>query len=32
MLAQAGHEPQPSMPIERQAQASTNIWRQETSQ
>jgi hypothetical protein len=25
MLAQAGHEPQPSMPIERQAQASTNI-------
>ena len=32
MLAQAGHKPQPPMPVGRQAQASTNILRLDTSQ
>jgi hypothetical protein len=30
MLAQAGHEPWPSMPVERPAQTSTNIVRLDT--
>jgi len=31
MLAQAGHEPRPSMPVGRPAQSSTNIGRLDTS-